>query len=134
MIHPAWIADSRASLPASALEDSDDERARQAIIMLLERQLNAMRRTAGEIGFKFSDPRQDPEELQDDLDKLERRIFQLGGQIENVRASQQIRFPSANEIADLGNAVAFLEARIASSAAANALMAAADNVIAAFSL
>lgn len=133
-IHPAWKLKAASALPLSALEDTDEERARQAAIMARERQLNAQRRTAGEIGFKFSDPREDPEELQDDLDDLERRIFQLDLEIQSLRASQSMRFPSANEIADLGNAVAFLESRIASAAAANALMAAADGVMTAFSL
>ncbi|HEY5723447.1 MAG TPA: hypothetical protein VIT45_14115 [Allosphingosinicella sp.] len=131
---PMWVLGPNAVLADAGLQESPEELARQTAIQSRENQLSWMRRTAAEIGYKFGDPREDPEELQDDLDELEIRIFQVDQEIQSLRASQSMRFPSANEIANLGAAVSYLEAQIASAASANALMGAAVQVMTAFGL
>lgn len=112
--------------------DTDEELKRQAALATRRNQKSAQERTAAAIGAKFADPREDPEMLQDHIDELYQNIFVLEAEIEDLEASRSMKFPSPTQVANVSSAVGLLEARIASSAAANGLMGAATAVIQAF--
>jgi hypothetical protein len=120
--------------PTAKLANDDQELKRQAALASRRSQKSAQEQAAAAIGAKFPDPTEDPEVLQDDVDNLRQEIFFLEGEIRDLEASKSINFPSPSEIANVSNAVGVLQARVASSAAANSIMTAATSVMSAWNL
>lgn len=118
---------------AVELADTEEELRRQTAIATRRTQKSAQERAVSAIGAKFPDPREDPEELQDSIDELRRSIFVLDAEINDLVASHSMRFPTPTQVANVSTAVGVLEARIAASVAASALMSAATAIVSAWS-
>jgi hypothetical protein len=114
-------------------DDNGDELKRQAALASRRSQRNALERSATAVGAKMNDPREDMREIMNDLDALRQAIFLLDAEIQDLKASQSMKFPSASDIANVSAAVGVLDARVAASAAAAAIMTAASDVMDAWS-
>lgn len=118
---------------AVVLADDEAELRRQAAISSRRSQRGAQERAIQGLALKFTDHREDRGLLRDDMDALQRRVYLLDQEIEDLIASISMNFPSASQVANVSAAVGVLEARVAASAAAAAIMRAATDVIAAWS-
>ena len=116
-----------------AVADDEQELRRQAALASRRSQKRSQERAATAIGSKMADPREDMKELQDDVDELRQNIFVLEGEIHDLEASQSMQFPTATEVANVSAAVGVLDARIAASVAASAIMTAATDIMNAWS-
>jgi len=135
---PDSPASKTAAAPAASGDasqnESPEERARREAIDARERQVRALERAANEISSRFGMPGEDEEELQNQRGAIRRTITDLNREIEDLRASQSMNFPSPEQIATLGRAMDELEARIATNAAATAIAEAAGDVMDAFGM
>lgn len=119
------LADGAATVDVA---DSDNELRRQAALAARQSQWGAQERALAAVGRKLADPREDSRELMNDIDDLRQQIFDTEAEINALKASDSIKFPSASDVANVSAAVGVLDARVAASAAASAIMAAAADL------
>ncbi|HEU0135202.1 MAG TPA: hypothetical protein VFR28_10290 [Allosphingosinicella sp.] len=113
---------------------STDDQARTDAIENRKKQKDSLEEAFEALSLRVGNPGEDEEQLQNEIDRIEQKIFDVDREIQDLRASVSMKFPSGPEISALGNAIDILRARIAASAATSAIAGAAGDVMDAFGI